>query len=140
MINSLDELWDKMQIELKKIDKQIINTENKMNEKFTIVDQRFEDIENKMNEKFTIVGQRFEDIENKINEEFAIAGQNFEDVENKIDILTNVNLAQILNEQTRTRNEINKKLDEYITKNDFEHKRFDYKLAEIEMKYRYLDK
>ena len=122
------------------VDQRFEDIENKMNEKFTIVDQRFEDIKNKMNEEFAIVGQRFEDIENKINEEFAIAGQNFEDVENKIDILTNVNLAQILNEQTRTRNEINKKLDEYITKNDFEHKRFDYKLAEIEMKYRYLDK
>ena len=84
--------------------------------------------------------EKFGILENKIEEGFAKADKRFENLENKIDIVTNVNLAQILNEQTRTRNEITKKLDEYITKNEFEHKRFDYKLAELEMKFGYTAK
>ena len=52
--------------------------------------------------------------------------------------MVNVNLAQILNEQTRTRTELTKKIDDYMEKNEFEHKEINLKLAEDEEKYKYL--
>lgn len=129
MINNFDDLWSKMQIEFNKINKRFAE----IDERFTEIDEKFTNLENRTEEKFG-------NLENKIEEGFAKADKRFENLENKIDIVTNVNLAQILNEQTRTRNEITKKLDEYIIKNEFEHKRFDYKLAELEMKFGYTAK
>ena len=70
--------------------------------------------------------------------------QRFARIENKLDIMTNTNMAQILSKLTetkeevaRTKEEITNKLDKHIEKNEFEHKRFDYKLAEMELKYKY---
>ena len=53
-------------------------------------------------------------------------------INDKLDIVTNVNMAQILSEQTRTRKEITEKLDRYISKNDVEHKKFDYRISRLE--------
>ena len=70
--------------------------------------------------------------------------QRFARIENKLDIMTNTNMAQILSKLTetkeevaQTKEEITNKLDKHIEKNEFEHKRFDYKLAEMELKYKY---
>ena len=70
--------------------------------------------------------------------------QRFTRIENKLDIMTNTNMAQILSKLTetkeevaQTKEEITNKLDKHIEKNEFEHKRFDYKLAEMELKYKY---
>ena len=77
--------------------------------------------------------------------------QRFARIEDKLDIMTNTNLAQILNKLTETKEEVAKtkkevtesnkeitnKLNKHIEKNEFEHKKFDYKLAEMELKYKY---
>ena len=55
-------------------------------------------------------------------------------LEDKIDIVSNVNVARILNEQTQMRMELNKKIDTLILKNELDHKRIDYKIAELNMK------
>ena len=51
----------------------------------------------------------------------------------RLDIISNVNMAQILNEQTKTRIEINKKLDDFIKINEVEHKKFEYEIAKLKM-------
>ena len=70
--------------------------------------------------------------------------ERFAKIEDKLDIMTNTNLAQILNkltdtksEVTETKEELTSKLDKHIEKNEFEHKRFDYNLAELKLNYRY---
>ena len=70
--------------------------------------------------------------------------ERFERIEDKLDIMTNANLAQILNkltetktEVTETKEELTSKLDKHIEKNEFDHKRFDYHLAEMKLKYKY---
>ena len=44
---------------------------------------------------------------------------------------------QILSVQTQNTKEINKKLDKYIEKNETEHKRFDYEIADTRMKIKF---
>ena len=65
-------------------------------------------------------------------------------VEDKLDVVTNTTMAQILKTLNETRAEltevkegITEKLDEYIEKNEFEHKTFDCRLADLEIKYKY---
>ena len=79
-----------------------------------------------------------------MEEGFNKMDQRFARIENKLDIMTNTNMAQILSKLTetkeevaQTKEEITNKLDKHIEKNEFEHKRFDYKLAEMELKYKY---
>ena len=139
MINNFDQMWEKMQAEFEK-------TNNKMDDEFGKVYSKIDDESSKLN--------------TKIDEGFAKMDQRFTKIEDKLDIITNTNLAQILNVVTETRKElkeaknklgqtrikdevietrekINDKLDKHIEKNEFEHKKFDYKLAEMELKYKY---
>ena len=94
------------------------------------IDQRFKESEEKTDKKF-------KDLEDKMD-------QNFKRVEDKLDVVTNTNMAQILTtlnetraELTEAKEEITEKLDEYIVKNEFEHKTFDCRLADLEIKYKY---
>ena len=109
MINTLDELWVKIQVEF---------------------NNRFKESEEKTDKKFKV-------LEDKMD-------QNFKRVEDKLDVATNTNMAQILKTLNETRAEltevkegITEKLDEYIEKNEFEHKTFDCRLADLEIKYKY---
>ena len=95
---------------------------------------------------------------NKINQKLT-------QIEDKLDIMTNTNLAQVLNTVTETKQEVKEikeeliqtnkkvketneklteakeelidKLDKHIEENELEHKKFDYKLAEMKLKYKY---
>ena len=108
------------------------------------IDQRFKEAEEKTDKKFkdmeTKMDKRFKDMETKMDKRFKI-------VEDKLAIVTNTNIAQILKtvsetkvELAETKEEITTKLDEYIEKNEFEHKKFDCRLADIEIKYKYGNK
>ena len=131
MINTLDELWSKIQVEFN----------NRFNESEEKTDKKFKDMEVK-------IDQRFKETEEKTDKKFKgledKMDQNFKRVEDKLDIVTNTNIAQILTtlnetraELTETKEEITAKLDEYIEKNEFEHKTFDCRLADLEIKYKY---
>ena len=121
----------------------------------TKIDQRFKESEEKTDKKFkdmeTKIDQRFKESEGKTDKKFKDIednmNQSFKRVENKLDVVTNTNMAQILKtlnetktELRETKEEITAKLDEYIEKNEFEHKKFDYRLADIEIKYKYGNK
>ena len=58
--------------------------------------------------------------------------KNIKKINDKLDIMTNVNMAQILREQTRTRKEINYKIDQFMLQNNVEHKQFAYQIAKLE--------
>ena len=131
MINTLDELWTKIQVEF---NNRFNESEEKTNKKFkdmeVKIDQRFKEAEEKTDKKF-------KDLEDKMD-------QNFKRVEDKLDVVTNTNMAQIFKTLNETKaelrdakEEITSKLDEHIEKNEFEHKTFDCRLADLEIKYKY---
>ena len=131
MINTLDELWTKIQVEFN----------NRFNESEEKTDKKFKDMETKIDQRFKEseekTDKKFKDLEDKMN-------QNFKRVEDKLDVVTNTNMAQILTtlnetrvELTEAKEEITAKLDEHIEKNEFEHKTFDCRLADLEIKYKY---
>ena len=131
MINTLDELWTKIQVEFN----------NRFNESEEKTDKKFKDMEDKIDQRFKVAEEKtdkkFKDLEDKMD-------QNFKRVEDKLDVVTNTNMAQILTtlnetraELTEAKEEITEKLDEYIVKNEFEHKTFDCRLADLEIKYKY---
>ena len=51
-------------------------------------------------------------------------------IDDRLDVTIKSNLAQILSSQTETK----RKLNDTITTNMFEHKRFDYRIKELEIK------
>ena len=131
MINTLDELWTKIQVEFN----------NRFNESEEKTDKKFKDMEDKIDQRFKVAEEKtdkkFKDLEDKMD-------QNFKRVEDKLDVVTNTNMAQILTtlnetraELTEAKEEITAKLDEHIKKNEFEHKTFDCRLADLEIKYKY---
>ena len=85
MINNFDQMWEKMQAEFEK-------TNNKMDDEFGKVYSKIDDESSKLN--------------TKIDEGFAKMDQRFTKIEDKLDIITNTNLAQILNVVTETRKEL----------------------------------
>ena len=142
MINTLDELWTKIQVEF---NNRFNESEEKTDKKFkgmeVKIDQRFKESEEKTDKKF-------KDMEVKIDQRLNITedkmDKRFKRVEDKLDVVTNTNIAQILKTLNETRAElteakegITEKLDEYIDKNEFEHKTFDCRLADLEIKYKY---
>ena len=147
MIKNLEDLWNKLQPEFNNINKRIDGLEKNFNEKIEDLENRFDEklvnLKNEFDEKLGSLeskfNERFNSLESKFNERFDKVEARFEEIENKLDVITNVNLAQILNEQTRTRIELNKKLDNYIAKNELEHKKIEYALtnANIDIKYKY---
>ena len=145
MINTLDELWTKIQVEFN----------NRFNESEERTDQKIKDMETKMNQRFKDmeekIDQRFKEAEEKTDKKFkdmeTKMDKRFKIVEDKLAIVTNTNIAQILKtvsetkvELAETKEEITTKLDEYIEKNEFEHKKLDCRLADIEIKYKYGNK
>ena len=117
--NKIDEKFDKIDERLDKMDERF----DKMDERFDKMDKGFKEFNDKMN-------KGFREINDKVD-------KGFEDINNRLDVLTNSNLAQILNAQTRNTKEITDKLDRYIVKNERDHKKFDYEIADTKMKLKF---
>ena len=110
---------------------------NKIDQKFDKMDERFD----KMDERLDKMDKGFKEFNDKMNKGFREINdkvdKGFEDINNRLDVLTNSNLAQILNAQTRNTKEITDKLDRYIVKNERDHKKFDYEIADTKMKLKF---
>ena len=110
---------------------------NKIDQKFDKMDERFD----KMDEKFDKMDKGFKEVNDRMDKGFREINdkvdKGFEDINNRLDVLTNSNLAQILNAQTRNTKEITDKLDRYIVKNERDHKKFDYEIADTKMKLKF---
>ena len=90
-----------------------------------------------MDKQFEVVNIKFD----KVDKSFENVDKQLKKSDNKLEITTNSNLAQILVEQAREHKEQEKfskelieKIDSYMMKNEVEHKKFEYKIADIEMK------
>ena len=125
-LQELEERVDQKFIEQEqKFNKSMQELEERVDQKFIEQEQKFnksmQELEERVDQKFI---KQEEIINNKFKEQEEKSNDNFNKIYDKLDIIINVNLAQILNEQTRTRIELNKKIDDYIaTKNEFENKR-----------------
>ena len=117
---------------------------NKIDEKFDKIDERFDKVDerlDKVDERLDRMDKEFKEINDKMDKGFREINdkvdKGFEDINNRLDVLTNSNLAQILNAQTRNTKEITDKLDRYIVKNERDHKKFDYEIADTKMKLKF---
>ena len=83
----------------------------------------------------------FKETNDKMNKGFKETNdkmdKGFEEVNNKLDIVVNSNIAQILVAQTKNTKELNEKIDKYIEKNETEHKKFDYEIADTRIKLKF---
>ena len=99
MINTLDELWTKIQVEFN----------NRFNESEEKTDKKFKDMETKIDQRFKEseekTDKKFKDLEDKMD-------QNFKRVEDKLDVVTNKNMAQILTTLNETRVELTEAKEE----------------------------
>ena len=103
---------------------------DKMDERFDKMDERLDKMDKGFKEFNDKMNKGFREINDKVD-------KGFEDINNRLDVLTNSNLAQILNAQTRNTKEITDKLDRYIVKNERDHKKFDYEIADTKMKLKF---
>ncbi len=124
--NKIDEKFDKIDEKFDKIDERL----DKMDERFDKMDERFDKMDKGFKEFNDKMNKGFREINDKVD-------KGFEDINNRLDVLTNSNLAQILNAQTRNTKEITDKLDRYIVKNERDHKKFDYEIADTKMKLKF---
>ena len=124
--NKIDEKFDKIDEKFDKIDERL----DKMDERFDKMDERFDKMDKGFKEFNDKMNKGFREINDKVD-------KGFEDINNRLDVLTNSNLAQILNAQTRNTKEITDKLDRYIVKNERDHKKFDYEIADTRMKIKF---
>ena len=127
------------------MDAKFAEQEEKLNAK---MDARFAEQDKKWDAKFKEQDKkwegRFAEQDKKAEERNKVVDSRFDKIENMLDMMVNVNLAKILNEQTKTRTELantrielKNDLNKYIKQNEYEHKKMECKLAEIEMKYGY---
>ena len=116
-----------------------------LDQRFNKIDQKFKEFNDKMDKGFKEVNDRmdkeFKEVNDKMDKGFREINdkvdKGFEDINNRLDVLTNSNLAQILNAQTRNTKEITDKLDRYIVKNERDHKKFEYEIADTKMKLKF---
>ena len=152
MINNLEDLWSQMQVEFERINGEFGKVYSKMDDEFGKVyskmDNEFGKVYSKMDNEFGKVYNKmddeFEKTNSKMDDGFHKINQKLTQIEDKLDIMTNTNLAQVLNTVTETKQEVKEikeelidKLDKHIEENELEHKKFDYKLAEMKLKYKY---
>ena len=88
-------------------------------------------------ELFEMLNQRFEKMDERMDKMEQRMDKGFEQVNNKLDIVVNSNIAQILIAQTKNTKELNEKIDKYIERNETEHKKFDYEIADTRMKIKF---
>lgn len=121
---TLEELWKMTKAELDKLNTKIDKLESKVNQMEQKVDQ-IDAIKEKVDQ--------IDAIKEKVGQIDGIK-QKVDELQEKMDIMTNVNLAKILEHQVETRKELNDKLDRFILQNNLEHKQFAYQIAQLEMK------
>lgn len=128
---TLEELWKMTKAELDKLNTKIDKLESKVNQMEQKVDQMEQKVD-QIDEIKEKVGQ-IDGIKQKVDQIDGIK-QKVDELQEKMDIMTNVNLAKILEHQVETRKELNDKLDRFILQNNLEHKQFAYQIAQLEMK------
>ena len=99
-------------------------------ELFEMLNQRFEKMDERMDKMEQRMDKGFKETNDKMD-------KGFEEVNNKLDIVVNSNIAQILVAQTKNTKELNEKIDKYIEKNETEHKKFDYEIADTRIKLKF---
>ena len=101
------------------------------------MDKGFKEVNDKIKETNDKMNKGFKEVNDKIKETNDKMDKGFEQVNNKLDIVVNSNIAQILIAQTKNTKELNEKIDKYIEKNETEHKKFDYEIADTRMKIKF---
>lgn len=152
---TLEELWKMTKTEFDKLNKRVDVLENKVEEideikeKLSKIDEideikkKVNQIDEKMNIEFDSIEKQFAKINDKFdgidgqfaknNVKFDSIDDQFAKINDKLNIMSNINMAKILEHQVETRKELNEKIDKLILQNNVEHKKFAYQIAQLEM-------
>lgn len=157
---TIEKLWQNLKPLLQKVDKienDMQETKEELGEKMSQMEARFEKRTNQLEERTNQLEVKLEErtnqLEEKLEERTAQLQKQFEEKTNQLqgeinnikeDIheIKDVNMAQMINLQTQVIKELretNKKLDKYINENEVEHKKFEYKIANLEWKTKITD-
>ncbi len=98
---------------------------------FSKINKRIDALQEEMNGKISQINGRIDALQEEMNGRIdALQGE----MNDRFDIITNVNMAKILEHQVETRKELNDKIDKFLLQNNLEHKQFAYQIAQLEMK------
>ena len=122
----MDNRFDKIENRLNKVENRLDKVENGLNK----VENRLDKVENRLDK----VENTVDNIHIKVQDLRDDMNANFKKINDKLDGVTNSNIAQILSNQTKFKNQINNK----TTYNELEHKKFDCRITELELQRKYL--
>ena len=153
----IEELWEKIQHELGEIKTDIkeVSTKTdrleenvqKLNEKTDRLEENVErlnvktdKLETDVKELHTKTDRLEENVErlnvktDRLEENVEQLNVKTENLDKKVNTMANVNLAKILEQQTLMRQELNDKINQYMLRNNLEHKQYAYQIANLESK------
>ena len=125
----IEELWEKIQHELGEIKTDIKEVSTKTD--------RLEENVQKLNEKTDRLEENVERLNvktDRLEENVEQLNVKTENLDKKVNTMANVNLAKILEQQTLMRQELNDKINQYMLRNNLEHKQYAYQIANLESK------
>ncbi len=134
---TIDELWQNLKPLIGKVD----NLENKVDRLEPLVG-KVDNLEKKVDKLEPLVG-KVDNLEKKVDKLEPLVGKvdNLEkevhEIKECIHEIKDVNMTSMIKLQMETIQEIketNEKLDKYIQKNEVEHKKFEYEIANLEWK------
>lgn len=136
LIEGIQKQIGKMQNQIDGMQSQI----DEINNKIDGLQNQIDEINNKiveMNNKIDGMQNHIDYMDNKIDvldEKYDNVSEEIRKINNKIDISLNSNMAQILKYQVEMKKELTEKMDKYCLQNNVEHRHFDYKFAQLEIK------
>ena len=150
---TLEELWKMTKTEFDKLNKRVDVLENKVEEidvikeKLNKIDEideikeklskidEIDEIKEKLSkiDEIDEIKKKVNQIDEKMNVKFDSIDDQFAKINDKLNIMSNINMAKILEHQVETRKELNEKIDKLILQNNVEHKKFAYQIAQLEM-------
>ena len=139
----IEELWEKIQHELGEIKTDIkeVSTKTdrleenvqKLNEKTDRLEENVERLNVKTDKLETDVKELHTKTD-RLEENVKQLNVKTENLDKKVNTMANVNLAKILEQQTLMRQELNDKINQYMLRNNLEHKQYAYQIANLESK------
>ena len=137
LLQEFAKIHERFDVQDKKFSKRFAEQDKrfeKQDKRFTEQDKRFDAFEKRFNAFEKDTAKAFNALNNKIDKGIA-------ELKQEINIIKNVNMAQILKEQTTMRKEMNKRIDGLeeninrinigMEKNEIDHKMFNYEISRI---------
>ena len=131
---TIEELWQNLKPMVNKLEKKVDGLENKVDKLEPLVG-KVDELENKVDKLEPLV-EKVDGLENKVDKLEPLVDE-VHDMKEMMHEIKDVNMTSMIKLQMETMQEIrktNQKLDQYLEKNEVEHKKFEYEIANLEWK------